>query len=69
MTKATNEDINISFAPTPDYAGIAKAAGAGEIHAFKVSQTTELQDVLQQAVSKVQSGMTAVVDCSVVPDC
>lgn len=65
----TNEDINISFAPTPDYAGIAKAAGAGEIHALKVSKAEDLSKVLEDAVAKVQAGTTAVVDCTVVPEC
>lgn len=30
---ATNEEINISFAPSPDYAGIAKAAAGGRLWA------------------------------------
>ena len=69
MAEATNEEINISFAPTPDYAGIAKAAGAGDIHAFTVTAANELEAVLSEAVAKVQTGQTAVVDCKVVPGC
>lgn len=66
---ATNENINISFSPAPDYAGIAAAAGSGDIHAFRVSKADELGSVLEQAVAKVLGGQTAVVDCKVVLDC
>ena len=59
--------MNISFAPGPDYAGIAQAAGAGDIHALKVTRVEELEGVLKDAVAKVLAGKTAVVDCSVVP--
>lgn len=67
--KVSNEDINISFAPSPDYAGIAAAAGAGDIHALRVTKAEELESVLKDAVAKVQAGRTTVVDCKVVPDC
>lgn len=62
----SNEELNISFAPTPDYAGIARAAGAGEIHALKTTASDQLESVLKDAVAKVQAGMTTVVDCKVV---
>ena len=65
----SNEDINISFAPPPDYAGIAAAAGSGDIHALKVETADKLEAVLKDAVSKVLAGKTTVVDCRVVPDC
>lgn len=68
-SKASNEEINISFDPTPDYAGIAAAAGAGDVHALRVGKTEELASVLKDAVAKVQAGKTTVVDCKVVPDC
>jgi thiamine pyrophosphate-dependent acetolactate synthase large subunit-like protein len=68
-SKATNEEINISFEPSPDYAGIASAAAGGDIHAFRVSKAEELRAVLEDAVTKVQAGRTAVVDCKVAPDC
>jgi len=67
--KATNEDINISFNPTPDYAGIAAAAGAGEVHALRVEDPAKLEEVLKDAVAKVQAGKTTVVDCKVALDC
>lgn len=66
-SKVSNEDLNISFTPTPDYSGIARAAGAGEIHALKVTEASELESVLKDAVAKVQAGMTAVVDARVIP--
>lgn len=67
--KATNEEINISFDPVPDYAGIAAAAGGGQIHAMRVDQAGELESVLRDAVAKVQAGTTTVVDCKVVSNC
>lgn len=67
--RATNEEMNISFSPSPDYAGIAAAAGAGDIHALKVTKANELEGILRDAVAKVKAGKTTVVDCKVVPDC
>lgn len=69
VTRATNEDISISFAPVPDYAGIAKAAGAGNVHAFQIGNATEVSAVLEKAVVKVKAGETSVVDCRVALDC
>jgi thiamine pyrophosphate-dependent acetolactate synthase large subunit-like protein len=68
-SKVSNKDINISFDPTPDYAGIAAAAGSGEIHALQVRHASELRSVLEDAVAKVLAGKTTVVDCAVVPGC
>jgi hypothetical protein len=65
-SKVSNEDLNISFAPVPDYGGIARAAGAGEVHALRASTADELEGVLRDAVAKVQAGMTTVVDCKIV---
>ncbi|CAG9992798.1 unnamed protein product [Clonostachys byssicola] len=64
--KATSEEINISFEPVPDYAGIAKAAGGGPIHAMKVEKAAELEVVLEEAVATVQAGTTMVLDCKIV---
>ncbi|KPM43709.1 hypothetical protein AK830_g2893 [Neonectria ditissima] len=66
---ATNEEINISFDPVPDYSGIAKAAAGGDIFTAKVEQSVDLEKVLKEAVAKVQGGQTAVIDCKVVSDC
>ncbi|KAI9166474.1 Benzoylformate decarboxylase [Paramyrothecium foliicola] len=68
-SKATNEEINISFDPSPDYAGIAKAAAGGDIHAARVEQAADLEDVLKEAIAAVQAGQTAVVDCKVAANC
>lgn len=66
-SKATNEELNISFAPViPDYAGIAKAAAGGQLFAEKVSKASDLEDVLRRAVESVQGGTTAVIDAVVV---
>ncbi|KAH7317031.1 thiamine pyrophosphate enzyme, N-terminal TPP binding domain-containing protein [Stachybotrys elegans] len=67
--KVSNEDINISFSPSPDYAGIAMAAGPGGVLGFKVSEASDLERTLRLAVEKVEAGQTVVVDCKVVPDC
>ena len=68
--KASNEEINIALNnPDPDYSGIAKAAAGGELHAVRVDKASELQKVLAEAIEKVKSGTSAVVDCKVVSDC
>ncbi|PTB63605.1 thiamine diphosphate-binding protein [Trichoderma citrinoviride] len=67
--EATNEEMNISFNPPPDYAGIAAAAGAGDIFALKATKANELEAVLRDAVAKVKAGRTTVVDCKVLTDC
>lgn len=68
-SKATNEEANLSFDPVPDYSGIAKAAADGDLFAARVSQASELEGVLKEAIAKVQGGQTAVIDCKVVPGC
>ena len=68
-SKATNEEINISFDPAPDYGGIAKAAADGHIHAARVDKVAELDAVLKQAIEAVQGGQTAVLDCKVASGC
>ncbi|OTA00196.1 hypothetical protein A9Z42_0058230 [Trichoderma parareesei] len=67
--EATNEEMNISFNPPPDYAGIAAAAGTGDIFALKVTKPDGLEAVLRDAVAKVKGGQTTVVDCRIVTDC
>ncbi|KAF2762268.1 acetolactate synthase-like protein catalytic subunit [Pseudovirgaria hyperparasitica] len=61
-SKVSNEDLNISFAPTPDYAGIAKAASGGEIWAAHASTAEELEVKLAEAIQSVLNGTTAVLD-------
>lgn len=65
-SKATNEELNISLVPAPDYAGIAKAAAGGDLLAAKVSKADELEGLLKKAVDSVKSGTSAVIDAAVV---
>ncbi|OKL58340.1 hypothetical protein UA08_06676 [Talaromyces atroroseus] len=61
-SKATNEELNISFSPTPDYAGIAKAAAGGELWAGRASTVGELAEKLPQAIQSVLAGTAAVLE-------
>ncbi|KAF2401741.1 thiamine diphosphate-binding protein [Trichodelitschia bisporula] len=61
-SRVSNEEINISFRPTPDYAGIAKAAAGGGIWAGRASTVEELERVLPEAVDSVHRGRAAVLD-------
>ncbi|KAL7974276.1 thiamine diphosphate-binding protein [Trichoderma sp. SZMC 28014] len=68
-SKATNEEINISFDPAPDYSGIAKAAADGDIFAARVSELADLEGVLKEAIKNVENGQSAVVDIKVASGC
>lgn len=68
-SKATNEEINISFNPTPDYSGIAKAAACGDLYTAKVDNIKDLDSVLKEAVESVKKGTSAVVDVKVLEGC
>jgi hypothetical protein len=61
-SKVSNEELNISFAPTPDYAGIAKAAAGGGLYAASADTVEELDKVLSEAVEQVLNGTPAVID-------
>jgi thiamine pyrophosphate-dependent acetolactate synthase large subunit-like protein len=67
--QATNEELHISFEPSPDYSWIAKAASGkkfggldGGLLAAKVSTSMELGTVLEEAVTAVKEGRGAVVE-------
>ncbi|KAK1676179.1 thiamine pyrophosphate enzyme [Colletotrichum godetiae] len=64
-SRATNEEINISFDPAPDYAGIAKAAAGGDLFAARVDKAADLDSVLKKAIETVQGGQPAVLDIKV----
>ncbi|KAH8198152.1 hypothetical protein TruAng_007685 [Truncatella angustata] len=64
-SKATNEEINISFDPVPDYSGIAKAAAGGELYAAKVEKAADLDEILKRAIETVKRGQSAVLDVKV----
>lgn len=61
-SRATNEELNISFAPSPDYPGIARAASGGEIWAGRAGTVAELANALPEAIRTVQSGTSAVLE-------
>ncbi|KAF2089763.1 acetolactate synthase-like protein catalytic subunit [Saccharata proteae CBS 121410] len=61
-SKVSNEELNISFEPSPNYADIAKAAAGGKIWARRVSEADQVKIVLQEAVKWVIGGHTAVLD-------
>lgn len=68
-SQATNEEINISFDPVPDYSGIAKAAAGGDLFAAKVDKVDGLEDTLKKAIEAVKGGQSVVLDCKVTPGC
>jgi acetolactate synthase I/II/III large subunit len=58
------EDIAVSFEPSPDYAGIAAAAGGA--HAERVSRSNEVVPALQRALRAVrEEGRCAVIDVQI----
>jgi len=61
-SKVGNDELNISFVPTPDYSGIAKAAAGGDIWAGHASTADELAKLLPEAIQSVLNGKTAVLD-------
>ncbi|KAL4801268.1 thiamine pyrophosphate enzyme [Aspergillus unguis] len=61
----SNGELNISFEPSPDYSGIARAASDGSIHAVRVKEADKLDAVLKEAIEIVQGGTSAVVDAFV----
>ncbi|KAF2719322.1 acetolactate synthase [Polychaeton citri CBS 116435] len=61
-SKVDNDTLNIAFTPTPDYAGIAKAAAGGQCWAGKAGTTDELAEKLSEAIAAVKSGICAVLD-------
>ncbi|RMZ84304.1 hypothetical protein DV738_g505, partial [Chaetothyriales sp. CBS 135597] len=60
--KGTNEDLHISFAPTPDYSGIARAASGNTAMAAVVSSAQDLLDILPKAVETVKAGTSAILE-------
>ncbi|KAK3044064.1 hypothetical protein LTS18_002270, partial [Coniosporium uncinatum] len=61
-SKVSNEELNISFAPTPDYSGIARAASGGKVWAAHASTAEDLGRLLKEAVKAVEGGRAAVLD-------
>lgn len=63
---ASNKELNISLDPSPDYAGIAKAASGGTIWGGRVERVEELEGRLKEAVDVVKGGVSAVLDVRIV---
>lgn len=61
-SKVDNGELNISFDPAPNYAGIAMAATDGTCYGGRVKTTAELLQKLPEAVQAVKDGRTAVLD-------
>lgn len=64
-SKVSNEELNISFAPTPDYSGIARAAAGGDLWAAHASTADELAKLLPEAIKSVMNGTSAVLDAHI----
>jgi len=64
-SKVDNRELNISFEPSPDYSGIAKAASGGKAWAGCVSSVAELLEELPKAVAAVQGGRSAVLEVKI----
>jgi hypothetical protein len=53
---ATDDEVNVSFRPTPNYAALAEAAAGGEggwMKGVRVRTVGELEEALGEAVSRV----------------
>lgn len=60
--QASNEELNISFAPTPDYSGIAKAASGNTAMAAVIVSAQDLGEILPRAITTVRSGTSAILE-------
>lgn len=61
-SKVDNKELNISFDPTPNYAGIAKAATGDKAWAGQVSSVAELLEELPKAIDAVKGGRCAILE-------
>ncbi|KAJ5506390.1 Thiamine pyrophosphate enzyme C-terminal TPP-binding [Penicillium expansum] len=62
-SKSNRRDLNISFDPSPDYPGIA--AAAGKAWGKTVTTQSELDPAIKEATEVVQGGKCAVIEVSV----
>lgn len=58
----SNEELNISFSPTPDYSGIGKAAAGGNAWSGIAETVEGLNGLLPQAVQAVKDGQSAILE-------
>ena len=63
--KVSNQELNISFDPPPDYAGVAKAAACHTAWAGQAMTTEELKALLPRAIEAVIGGRPAILDAHV----
>ncbi|KIX02487.1 uncharacterized protein Z518_08428 [Rhinocladiella mackenziei CBS 650.93] len=61
-SRSTNEELNLSFEPSPDYAGIAKAASGGKMWAGRATSVDEFSELLPEAIKSVKEGTGAVLE-------
>ena len=61
-SKVSNEELNISFAPTPDYSGIARAASGNTAMAAVIVSAQDLTAILPKAIDTVRGGTSAILE-------
>ncbi|KAH8700822.1 thiamine pyrophosphate enzyme, N-terminal TPP binding domain-containing protein [Talaromyces proteolyticus] len=64
-SQISNEELNISFEPSPDYAAIAKDGAGGQLWAASARTVEDLERLLPEAVSAVQNGTGAILDAHI----
>lgn len=64
-SKSHNDDLYISFDPSPDYAGIARAASGNKIWAGRAATVEDFERLLPEAVETVKNGIGAVLEVAV----
>jgi hypothetical protein len=64
-SKISNEELNISFFPTPDFSGIARSASGNSAYAAVVRSVMDLRKVLPEAVAAVESGISAIIEARI----
>lgn len=61
-SQVNNIDLGISFSPTPDFPGIAKAAAGNHAWTGIAANSEQLGELLPQAVESVKNGILAVLE-------
>ncbi|KAF5966555.1 benzoylformate decarboxylase [Fusarium bulbicola] len=61
-SRINNKDLNISFDPTPDFSGIAKAASGNKAWAAVIDSVDDLDRLLPEAVQQVKNGVSAILE-------
>ncbi|KAF5683416.1 benzoylformate decarboxylase [Fusarium denticulatum] len=61
-SRINNKDLNISFDPTPDFSGIAKAASGNKAWATVIDSVDDLDRLLPEAVQQVKGGVSAILE-------